>query len=200
MRKVIQTEVNSKLHLKRYFFWLWCVLLTFGISGTLSADEFSDSIQLVSQEKLRVEGTARMLLKEKPVSSDRKQQEARLHVGVFYYKDARAAFNGWVDGIISDLKSGKGVDEIDKKIDKLSFAIDKSNKFVNFVKSGRPAANDNDPVIDIMTGIIEGLFGIREIYVDTKEEEKKKEMLIELEKIKIRSLYKIKLEAMTTKK
>ena len=127
MKKVINDKEDTQVQLKHGLLWVWLVFLIFGFGNILLAEDLSTGISIVSREKTRVEEAGLTLIKEGEKSS------GGYRVGKAYYTEACAAFNGWIEGTIFALKSGKGPEEIDANINILSSAIEKSNKFYYYI-------------------------------------------------------------------
>jgi len=159
-------------------FFLWFIFFVFFLGGYSAAEDMSHGIGIISREKTRVEAAAQTLIKND------KQSSAIYKVGKFYYNDARAAINGWIDSVIFDLKSGKGIEEIDNKINLLSSAVDKSNRLVDFAYNKKPAELSAKNAREILPSLVVALEFIWKEYL-TGENDRRRKLITDLEGIKV---------------
>lgn len=119
------------------------------------AKDLSRDIGIVRREKERLESNCRTLIKEN------KPDSAKYRIGKFYFIEARAGFNGWIETIVAALNAGKKIDEIDSNIPLLSSAIEKNNRFVTYVRSGTVVYDSwKKDVADIATEILTTVIGL----------------------------------------
>jgi hypothetical protein len=159
-------------------FVLWLIVFTFLLNGYSSAENLSDGVGVISREKIRVEEAAKILIKNE------KRSSANYKVGKFYYTDARGAINGWIDSVIFVLKSDKGSEEIDNKINILSSAVDKSNRLVEFIYKNKPSELSSKKSSEILPSIVGALEFIWKEYL-TGENDRRKRLIKDLEGLKV---------------
>jgi hypothetical protein len=156
-------------------------LFVFLLNGYSSAKDLSYGIGTINREKIRVESAAQTLIKNEKKSS------ANYKVGKFFYTEAHGAINGWIDTVIFDLKSELGTEKLDDTIKMLSPAVDKSNRFVEFVYRKKPVdagIKNAKNAGGILTSLVEGLgFTWKEYLAGNTD--KRKRILDDLEGLKV---------------
>lgn len=165
-----------------FLFLLVCFVVPITLVSEAScATDLPDAVGILTLQKTRVEEAGLSLIK------CCQNDPAKYYQGKSLYNEARAGFNGWIAAICADLALQETPREVDCRDAMLSSVLEKSNRFIEYVKSVRPQTTVGlvqeswpSQVISIIKKALEGLVG-------SNNEKQRQEMLRMLNRLRILS-------------
>ena len=175
------------------------VLMTFvsaGMMAALASSKVSaqlepESLRTANDAKTRIEEAARTFIRaeRKAALAANRPTTIKYRTGKAHFDAARASLNAWLDTIALDLKSGRKIDEIDKRIPQLVSAMEKIDTFVTYAEHGghkppTPAANIDKVLVEfamtLFTVFVTKAAAIWAEYINSKDHLVRENLLTEL--------------------